>query len=202
MQIRKLLIVATLILGPMAANADLIGDDIDALLSNPNGAGSFQINPNFGSGNVGPGIDFTATASDAFGQIWDFSIDVFGDGFTLGFTERTRNGDGNITDGDDMIRIELSDLDWVGMVGEIVNVSLFDYSCVSAGFSCETFGGGPSHNSIVFGADYLSVDFNTLRDGELYTFAIDAQHVPEPGTMALLGMGLLGMGLARRRRKA
>ncbi len=199
----KLLIATSLLIGPMAANADLIGDVIDADLSNPNGAGSFEINPNFGSGAVGDGVDFTAVASDTFGQIWDFSLDVFGDGFTVSWTERTRNGDGNINDGDDMIRISLSDLDWVGMVGEIVDVILVDYSCEPMdSFACGTFGSGPNLTAIAFGTDWLSVDFQTLRHGESYTFGIEATHVPEPSAIALLGIGLLGMGMARRRRKA
>ena len=33
-----------------------------------------------------------------------------------------------------------------------------------------------------------------------FTYAV-AQRVPEPGTLALLGIGLAGMGMARRRRK-
>lgn len=35
-----------------------------------------------------------------------------------------------------------------------------------------------------------------------YTVTFDVTSVPEPGTLALLGIGLLGMGAARRRKKA
>lgn len=195
----KLIIATVLLIAPFASHADLIGDYVEAELSNPAG-GQFDISDNFGAGIVGPGVEFSATATDVFNQVWDFSLDVQSDGFTVGWTERTRDGDGNITDGDDMIRIALSDLDWVGMMGEIVGVTLDDYSCVSPGFSCATFGGGPSVTAIEWGVDWLYVDFNTLRHGELYSFNIDAIHVPEPGTLALLGIGLFGMGLAKRKK--
>ncbi len=40
------------------------------------------------------------------------------------------------------------------------------------------------------------------RDEQFYVSGIEIRAVPEPGTLALLGAGLLGLGLTRRRRRA
>jgi hypothetical protein len=43
---------------------------------------------------------------------------------------------------------------------------------------------------------------NTDPAGQAYdSLRFDAAQVPEPGTLALFGIGLLGMGLARRKKK-
>jgi len=129
-------------------------------------------------GNGKHNYTFTVTDAFAFGLLGTESPADLGTG-TLGVTK----SQGNNYD------ISSGGLTWAdGTTG--TNISLTDGYVVNVALSSPSFVGASPN-----GGDTETVSAT-------FTLVSGPTAVPEPGTMALLGAGLIGLGIARRRAKA
>ena len=195
MRTLKLILAALFLISPFAANADLI------LTINDAGAGqtamTFSGSATYatGTGQAPNGIAWTGTGfASLFATGSPGSMSIDSGSFTA---SSSAGGSGPSTDNLDVwlsltdsgfqprftnTRFTISDgafVQWSGAV--IANV---DFSVFTPG----TY----ATQSLLFG---------TLIDNDFLRVEVGQVAVPEPGTLALLGIGLLGMGAARRRKK-
>ena len=202
------------LLSPMAANADLITSAIGATASSTFGApfdiGNTIDQSGLSAGYVSGVTDFAtylATSPThtllAFDNEW-FSAD--------GVTAATITYDmGSVLA---LLNFALWNEEFSGFGTGIITSSLDNviFSAVTTIFPIDSpfdLDYGAQVFALGVSARYLRLDISgcpqpdgdPLRVCGIGEVAFDVAAVPEPGTLALLGIGLLGMGLSRRRKK-
>jgi hypothetical protein len=191
---RKTLVMLCLTLSiPLSANASLIGDVVTCA-----GSGLLRCAP---LGGASDGTTFDATAPVGAGaefsinnlnEINIFEVDLDADTITISTPVFGPDLSG-------FGPISFTDLDWLPVPGQIVGLSLVT-SGISTSVQGSTDGTSLTIDDLSFGDDFVTIDMSHTNwtPGAFATITLDTIHAPEPASLALLALGVLGVGWRRR----
>jgi hypothetical protein len=195
-------VAASLLLSFGSANAMLIvsGDDADIVDVPENN--DFDVLGAVGLDGLLPGAEISAAARGAVSVFYHFADSGFRNTFTWGTGSYTETN-GNF--GAAGLFIGSFDVN----AGDVLNVGFLSNRGIAAGNGDNGFGaflsrmvGLGSAAQVILGYDDGGAGPDNDYDDMIVRLAFEPAVVAEPGTLGLLGAGLVAMGVAARRRRA